>query len=51
MHKITLYDHNCCPISDGTTFWFVDNLEEFERKWLPLQAPHGVETINRYYRS
>ena len=51
MYKITLYDQNCCPISDCTTFWFVDNLEEFEKKWLPLQAPHGVETINRYYRS
>ena len=51
MYKITLYDHNCCPISDGTTFWFVEDLKEFEKKWLPLQAPHGVETIERYYRS
>ena len=51
MYKITLYDHNCCPISDGTTFWFVEDLKEFEKKWLPLQAPHDVETIERYYRS
>ena len=51
MYKITLYDRNCCPICDGTTFWFVDNLEEFEKNWLPLQCKYGVSTIERYYRS
>lgn len=51
MYKITLYDQNCSPIYDGTTFWFVEDLAEFEKKWLPLQAPHGVDTIERYYRS
>ena len=30
MYKITLYDQNCSPICDRPTFWFVENLEEFE---------------------
>ena len=51
MYKIILYDQNCCPISDGTTFWFVDNLEEFEKNWLPLQCKRNMSTIERYYRS
>ena len=51
MYKITLYDNNCSPICDGTTFWFVENLEEFEKKWLPLQAKEDVAIVERYYRS
>ncbi len=51
MYKITLYDNNCSPICDGTTFWFVEDLEQFERKWLPLQCRRSVKTIERYYRS
>lgn len=51
MYKITLYDNNCSPICDGTTFWFVENLEKFEEKWLPLQARKDVGKIERYYRS
>lgn len=51
MYKITLYDNNCSPICDGTAFWFVEDLEKFEEKWLPLQARYGVSTIERYYRS
>ena len=31
MYKITLYNQNCCPICDGTTFWFVEDLKEFEK--------------------
>ena len=49
--KITLYDNNCSPICDGTMFCFVDNLEEFETKWLPLQCKQDVRTVERYYRS
>ena len=51
MYKITLYDNNCCAICDGTTFWFVEDLEEFEKNWLPLQCKYNVSTIERYYRS
>ena len=51
MYKITLYDQNCSPICDGTVSWYVENLEEFEEKWLPLQSKLGVETIKRDYRS
>lgn len=35
MYKITLYDKNCCPIFDGTTSFFTDDIEEFEERWLP----------------
>ena len=51
MYKITLYDQNCNPICDGTTFYFVEDLNEFEKKWLPLQCKLDIETIERYYRS
>lgn len=51
MYKITLYDNNCNPICDGTTFWFVENLEEFEKKWIPLQCKYDIGTIERYYKS
>lgn len=51
MYKITLYDLNCCPICDGTTYWFVEDLEEFEQKWVPLQSKININTVERYYRS
>ena len=51
MYKITLYDRNRCPTCDGTTFWFVENLKEFEEKWLPLQCRSNIDTVERYYRS
>lgn len=51
MYKITLYDQNCNPICDGTIFWFVEDLGEFEEKWLPLQCRKNTDTIERYYRS
>lgn len=51
MFKITLYDYNCSPICDGTTFWFVEDLEQFEKNWLPLQCNYDVKTIERYYKS
>lgn len=51
MYKITLYDRNCNPICDGTAFWFVENLETFEKGWLSAQAVPDVKEIDRYYRS
>ena len=51
MYKITLYDQKCSPICDGTTFWFVEDLEKFEKNWIPLQCRIGVEVVERYYRS
>ena len=51
MFKITLSDSNCSPLCSGTTFWFVEDLEQFEKKWLPLQCKYGVKRIERYYRS
>lgn len=51
MYKITLYDQNCSTICDWTTFWLVEDLKEFERKWLPLQCKLNIETVEQYYRS
>lgn len=48
MYKITLYDNNCCPIADGVTCFFTDNLDEFEKNW----RPHAhEEQWKRYERS
>lgn len=51
MYKITLNNRNCSSICEGTTFWFVEELEQFERNWLPLQCKYDVSTIDRYYKS
>jgi len=48
MYKITLYDQNCCPIADGVTCFFAEDLEEFEKNWRPHA---GEEQIKRYERS
>ena len=50
MYKLTFYDHNLDPVCDGTTFWFVEDLHDFEQHWLPLQAYHP-ETVEYYYKS
>jgi hypothetical protein len=51
MYKITLYDNCCSPVCDGTFFFFVDKLEDFERDWLSLQSEKDISTIDRYYKS
>lgn len=51
MYKITLYDYCCSPICDGTHWFLTENLEEFEKNWLPLQTKHSIDCINRYYKS
>lgn len=48
MYKITLYDNNCCPIADGVTYFFTDNLDEFEQNWRPSAYE---EQWKRYERS
>ena len=50
MYKITLYDHNCSPICDGTASFFVDKLEDFEKYWLEHECV-DEETKNRFLRS
>ena len=51
MYKITLFDQCCSPICDGTTFWFVEDLEEFEKHWVPLAIKMNTSQVDRYYRS
>lgn len=37
MYKIELYDNNLCPIFDGTTNFFTEDIEEFQEKWFALE--------------
>lgn len=50
MYKITLYDYNCSSACDGTTSFFVDQLEDFEKYWLNSNRV-GEDTKKRYFRS
>ncbi|MBR1453109.1 MAG: hypothetical protein IJ593_00460 [Lachnospiraceae bacterium] len=49
MHKITLYDYCCNPISDWTNSYFVDDLDDFEKNWKPIVQSEA--RIERYERS
>lgn len=50
MYKITLYDWNLCPIGDGTTCFFAEDIEEFQRRWLGTgRVPEDLE--ERFLRS
>lgn len=51
MYKITLYDYCCAPFCDGTFSFFVDDLEAFERRWLPITKRREPERAERYLRS
>ena len=51
MYKITLGDVNLCPVCDGTVSYFTENLEEFEKHWVPLMSVYDIDTVDRYYRS
>ena len=50
MYKITLYDYNCSPLCDGTTSFFIDSLEDFEKHWM-AHACVDDDTKDRYVRS
>ena len=49
MYKITLYDCNCCPVSDGTVSFFADDIEDFQKKWLALENDNDRK--ERFLRS
>lgn len=51
MYKIELYDECCSPIADGTESYFVDDIDEFEKNWIPLVKDRDPEKVDRYYRS
>ena len=51
MYKITLYDECCSPISDGTAEFFVEDLTEFEKNWVPIESVKNVTNVEDYYRS
>lgn len=48
MYKITLYDENCSPICDGVTYFFTEDLDDFEKNWRPRVREEKWE---RYERS
>lgn len=50
MYKITLYDWNCPSCYSGTISVFVDDLNEFERHWIP-KMKGNKEVVDRYLRS
>ena len=50
MYQIQLYDWNCSPICDGVIRFFVDDLEEFEKNWIPYMKSDS-ETVERYRKS
>lgn len=47
MYKITLYDKNCNPICDSVACFFTEDIDEFERKWVPLAGEKQVERFQR----
>ena len=51
MYKIELYDECCSPIADGTESYFVDDIDDFERNWIPLVQENDPEKVERYFRS
>ena len=50
MYQMQLYDWNCSPICDGVIRFFVDDLEEFEKNWVPYMKSDS-ETVERYRKS
>ena len=50
MYRIELFDGNAPSGCSGTYYFFVEDLEEFEKHWLPLAARYP-EQVERYYRS
>lgn len=52
MYKITLSDKKSRVVAgkDSTFSFFVEDLSEFEKRWLP-RACYDTERINRYYKS
>lgn len=50
MYKITLYDANCSPVSDGVALFFTNDLDEFEKNWLATGRVDN-DTYERFIRS
>lgn len=50
LYKITLSDCNLPSFISGTYWCFVENLEDFEKNWLPLAAGDPIQ-VERYYKS
>lgn len=51
MYQIQLYNRNCSPICDGTIRFFTDDIESFEKNWIPLMEGKNDEKVKRYMKS
>lgn len=51
MYKLTFYDQCSLGIVDWPVSYFVDDLEKFEEKWIPLVQDKEPERLKRYERS
>lgn len=52
MYMITLFDMSSCPVSDRVARFFTDDIDYFERNWIPLcQRMGDFDRIDRYLRS
>lgn len=52
MYMITLFDMSSSPVSDRVARFFTDDIDYFERNWLPLCQKKGdLERIDRFLRS
>lgn len=52
MYQIQLYDYNCSPIIDGVIRFFVDDLESFEKNWIPhIKNKRDEDRVTRYMKS
>lgn len=52
MYKVTLYDMNCSPVSDGVAIFFTEDINHFEQNWAPLCIKTGDnERVERFLRS
>lgn len=51
--KITLYNQNLSPIADGTTCFFTDDIEAFQKRWFLLLGndANALQRKNNFLRS
>ena len=48
-YMVTLQDLTCHPISDGVTWFFTKNIEDFQKKWTALEE--NADRIKKFLQS
>lgn len=49
LYMITLYDLSCHPIEDGVIWFFTNDIEDFQKRWMALETDEN--RIERFLRS